>query len=68
LDLDRETDYFLSEETETEEEYDSFEEWYFAQPSDDIEEEWSDGSNISCSDCPPSECTGHCMSCSYRPM
>ncbi len=29
-------------------------------------EEWDDGSDVSCSDCPESECTGHCMSCPYR--
>lgn len=25
-----------------------------------------DGSDIGCNDCPDDECTGHCMSCSYR--
>ena len=36
--------------------------------NEDIEypEEWKDGSDISCSDCPDDECTGHCFSCSYR--
>ena len=28
---------------------------------------WEDDSHITCKDCPPEECTGHCMSCSYRP-
>lgn len=37
----------------------------FAPP---CEEEWEDDSNIGCSDCPDDECTGHCMSCSYRPV
>lgn len=27
-----------------------------------------DGSQIGCSDCPTDECTGHCMSCAYRPI
>ena len=27
---------------------------------------WDDDSNISCSDCPDDECTGHCFSCAYR--
>ena len=30
--------------------------------------EWKDGSEFGCWDCPESECTGHCMSCSYRPF
>ena len=29
-------------------------------------EAWDDGSDIGCGDCPDDECTGHCMSCSYR--
>ena len=27
---------------------------------------WEDDSDRSCKDCPPDECTGHCMSCYYR--
>ena len=34
----------------------------------DDEEEWRDDSYVGCSDCPDDECTGHCMSCSYRPV
>ena len=34
----------------------------------DNSEAWEDDSDIGCSDCPPSECTGHCMSCAYRPI
>lgn len=30
------------------------------------DEAWRDDSHISCSSCPDDECTGHCMSCSYR--
>ena len=29
---------------------------------------WEDDSDRSCKDCPPDECTGHCMSCYYRPV
>lgn len=29
---------------------------------------WEDDSNRGCKDCPDSECTGHCMSCYYRPV
>lgn len=29
---------------------------------------WEDDSNRCCKDCPPDECTGHCMSCFYRPV
>lgn len=32
----------------------------------DDSEAWEDDSDRGCSDCPPSECTGHCMSCYYR--
>jgi hypothetical protein len=32
----------------------------------DDSEAWEDDSDRSCKDCPPSECTGHCMSCYYR--
>lgn len=34
----------------------------------DDEEYDSDEESRSCSDCPDDECTGHCMSCSYRPV
>lgn len=30
--------------------------------------EWDDGSSTGCKDCPDDECTGHCMSCAYRPV
>lgn len=29
---------------------------------------WEDDSNRGYKDCPDSECTGHCMSCYYRPV
>ena len=29
---------------------------------------WEDDSDRGCKDCPPEECTGHCMSCYYRPV
>lgn len=34
---------------------------------DDCPEAWQDDSDRGCSDCPDDECTGHCMSCYYRP-
>ena len=40
---------------------DTYDEDYF-------EQEWNDGSSIGCKDCPDDECTGHCMSCPYRPI
>ena len=33
---------------------------------DKYDDGWDDDSNISCSDCPDDECTGHCFSCAYR--
>ena len=30
--------------------------------------DYDDGSDIGCKDCPDDECTGHCMSCPYRPI
>jgi len=30
--------------------------------------EWKDGTELACGDCPPSDCTGHCASCVYRPF
>ena len=35
---------------------------------DEREPEWDDGSSIGCKDCPDDECSGHCMSCPYRPI
>lgn len=32
----------------------------------EYDEEWYDGSDVGCNDCPEDECTGHCMSCPYR--
>ena len=29
---------------------------------------YDDDSDRGCKDCPPDECTGHCMSCYYRPI
>ena len=29
---------------------------------------WEDDSDRGCKDCPDDECTGHCMSCYYRPV
>lgn len=31
-------------------------------------ENFGDGSEIGCKDCPDDECTGHCMSCAYRSL
>lgn len=40
------------------------------RPDEDFDdsEAWEDDSNRGCKDCPPDECTGHCMSCYYRPV
>lgn len=38
----------------------------YADDDFDDSEAWKDDSHIGCSDCPDSECNGHCMSCSYR--
>lgn len=38
------------------------------ETEDDFDEEWDDGSSMCCNDCPDDECTGHCMSCAYRPI
>ena len=35
---------------------------------DDPCEDDGDDSHIGCKDCPDDECTGHCMSCRYRPV
>ena len=32
----------------------------------DFDASYDDDSDRSCKDCPPGECNGHCMSCSYR--
>ena len=42
-------------------------EW-FGIDDEENEYEWQDDSEIGCSDCPDDECTGRCMSCSYRPI
>ena len=34
----------------------------------DDSDAWEDDSDRGCKDCPPDECTGHCMSCWYRPV
>jgi hypothetical protein len=39
---------------------------YEKETDDEPWEAWHDGSEIGCSMCPDDECTGHCMSCSYR--
>lgn len=41
-----------------------YEERNYQRLSDDYE----DDSDRGCKDCPPDECTGHCMSCWYRPV
>lgn len=41
---------------------------YIEMNEEYFEEEWDDGSSIGCGDCPDDECTGHCMSCPYRPI
>lgn len=37
-------------------------------PEFDDSPAWDNGSGVSCGDCPDEECTGHCMSCFYRPV
>jgi len=40
---------------------------YSGLPSDDFDEEPDEPEQtLFCHDCPPDECTGHCMSCYYR--
>ena len=58
---------FFSEELELE--YD--ERKFFETPTEDEYDDsaaWEDDSDRGCKDCPPDECTGHCMSCFYRPV
>lgn len=47
-----------------------YKEHYEEHMREEMEEEdpeaWEDDSYRSCADCPPDECTGHCMSCYYR--
>lgn len=46
-----------------------YEKEFFGIPTcDDFDDAdaWKDDSDIGCSACPQDECTGHCMSCSYR--
>ncbi len=38
-----------------------------AEVLEDLPDDY-DGSDIGCKDCPDDECTGHCMSCPYRPI
>ena len=47
-----------------------YEREFFGIPleEDDLIPDDDDGSEIGCKDCPDDECTGHCMSCSYRPI
>ena len=42
-----------------------YEERNYQRLSDDG---YNDDSDRWCKDCPPDECTGHCMSCYYRPV
>lgn len=58
---------FFAEELELE--YD--ERKFFETPTEDEYDDsaaWEDDSDRGCKDCPPDECTGHCMSCFYRPV
>lgn len=58
---------FFAEELELE--YD--ERKFFETPTEDEYDDsaaWEDDSDRGCKDCPPDECTGHCMSCYYRPV
>ena len=41
---------------------------YYDGEEFDDSEAWEDDSDRGCKDCPPDECTGHCMSCWYRPV
>lgn len=65
-DLDDSEDYDDSNEYDWygDEEPWSYEERNYQRLSDDYE----DDSDRGCKDCPPDECTGHCMSCWYRPF
>lgn len=57
-----------------EEEYgESYLAWRIRMHEDDYEESYDedgydDDSDRGCKDCPEDECTGHCMSCYYRPV
>lgn len=47
----------------------SMEDFWIEEEEDfDDSAAWEDDSDRGCKDCPPSECTGHCMSCFYRPV
>ena len=65
LDLsEEEREYF---EVPTEEEfYDQLNEEEYGESYD--EDGYDDDSDRGCKDCPEDECTGHCMSCYYRPV
>ena len=70
-----EDDYVSAMEFFVEElELDDLEKEYFEVPMEN-ERDWDDSygcyeddSDRGCADCPPDECTGHCMSCYYRPV
>ena len=54
-------------------EYDSNLDWRgYAEEApdgyDDSDWEYEKNEHRGCSDCPDDECTGHCMSCYYRPV
>ena len=38
------------------------------EETDDSDWEYEKSERRGCSDCPDDECTGHCMSCYYRPV
>lgn len=50
-------------DVENENDYEDYDEEEF-----DDSAAWEDDSDRGCKDCPPDECTGHCMSCYYRPV
>ena len=46
-----------------------YEREFFGVPVEEKEDDgYDDDSDRGCSDCPPDECDGHCMSCYYRPV
>ena len=71
LELDREEAMeFFREELDLEE----YEREFFEVPTEenywsyDDDVSFEDDSDRGCSECPDDECTGHCMSCYYRPV
>lgn len=58
----------ICELSDTEAEWLGLEHWQDEESEFDDSAAWEDDSSRGCKDCPPDECTGHCMSCFYRPV